>query len=375
MASRAAPLAFAVATVVAACGGNVVVDPASGNGGAPITSSSSSSSSSSSTTTTTSSSSSSSTTTTSSSSSSTTSTSGFVCPTQPVSPPSPCSPKPSCASFKSPCLAEVSQAGQPVFGLRMAHLTFFSPKAFTQGIVSTTLQGNVTPDDKACNLLGAGTFSWLLQFDPQNGIVTTGGAKPSMSPGGPYQFVKEVVALPGGGSVQVAPTVLKLFSPGNCAIDSTPGDLVMPIYLNDTGTSAVYLPLHQLVFAKGSYSADQSCIGFYNASGLDASNACQPTQNQEQFVDGGLINAFMTLAEADTIPVAAIGQSLCVLISGNATMYGDGGVPIAHCKKTAGNQILFQGDWCSTTNGPATSTCHDAVQVAATFAASGVKIN
>src|SRR5262249_32723137 len=154
---------------------------------------------------------------------------------QPTFPPSPCSPKPVCAGYKSPCLAEVSQAGQPVFGLRMSHLTFSSPKAFTTGVVSTVVQGNVMPNDKACNLDGAATFSWLLRFDPQKGALLTGGARPSMSPGGPYHFVDEVVPLPGAPPMQVAPTLLKLLQPGSCAIDTTPGDVVMPIYLDVSG--------------------------------------------------------------------------------------------------------------------------------------------
>ena len=63
-----------------------------------------------------------------------------------------------------------------------------------------------------------------------------------------------------------------------------------------------------------------------------------------------------------------------MLLTGNAAQYGQqsGGTTVC---KTGPSGILFPGDWCAATNGPATATCHDAVQLVASFAASGVKIN
>ena len=76
------------------------------------------------------------------------------------------------------------------------------------------------------------------------------------------------------------------------------------------------------------------------------------------------------LEEADTVVVDAIGQSLCVILSGDAATYGDGGTP-TKCKRTNG-KINFQGDWCAASNNMA---CTDSAHLTANFSASGVKAN
>jgi hypothetical protein len=203
--------------------------------------------------------------------------------------------------------------------------------------------------------------------------VTTGGAKPVASPGGPYTFANETL-MGIGAAITIAPVVLQAPFAG-CAIDAQGGDLNLPIYLDAMGANAVVLPLRQLQLYKGFVSDDNSCIGVYNANVLDPANACQPQPGESQFVNGGLAGSYIVLAEADTIPVPTLGQTLCVLLSGNAGKYGeqDGGITV--CKKGPNNQILFEGDWCSTTNAPANGMCADSVQVIANFAASGVTIN
>lgn len=54
---------------------------------------------------------------------------------------------------------------------------------------------------------------------------------------------------------------------------------------------------------------------------------------------------------------------LRVIASGFALLLGTGGV------------IDYRGDWCSTTDGPATAACADAMHVTADFAASAVPID
>ena len=56
------------------------------------------------------------------------------------------------------------------------------------------------------------------------------------------------------------------------------------------------------------------------------------------------------------------------------SIYGDGGTPIAHCKRDQNGKILFPGDWCSASNGPAKAGCADSMQLLATYAASAVKL-
>jgi hypothetical protein len=47
---------------------------------------------------------------------------------------------------------------------------------------------------------------------------------------------------------------------------------------------------------------------------------------------------------------------------------------VSQCKRDASGNILYQGDWCSSTNAAATSGCADADALAGAFAASSVLI-
>jgi hypothetical protein len=287
-----------------------------------------------------------------------------------------CSPGAACPSASSPCLAANPQNGASVFGLRMAHATFQKPQAFTTGIVQNVVGGAIEANEPACNLSGTGTFNWLLQYDTNKGLVVVGGALPVASWGAPYSFVNTSVPTLGGGTLEVTPGILKAPFIG-CQVDADSGgaEIVLPLYLNANANSTLYLPLHDLQIMKGSVDADHSCIGTYNAAGLDPSNSCNPDPSHPAYIDGAYLSAYILLSEADTLPVQAISETLCVLLSGNATTYGQPGpTGLVVCKKSANGQILFQGDWCSTTNSPATSACADSVQVFASFAASGVTI-
>jgi hypothetical protein len=72
--------------------------------------------------------------------------------------------------------------------------------------------------------------------------------------------------------------------------------------------------------------------------------------------------------------IESLSQSLCVLLSGNAAMYGDMGSP-NKCKRDADMKIVFKGDWCEATNMAADATCTDSAKLGAQFAASAVKVS
>ena len=313
------------------------------------------------------------TTTTSASSTSGTGSSAEACgPAAPLT--GACAPTTACASFASACLAHVSQPGSTTPGFRMAQIVYSKPAALTQGVVASVLQGSTTPNDTPCNLEGSGGISWLLRFDTVAGTLQTGGAKPSSSPAGPYAFDVETVTQ-GAATFAVQPVTLTAPLGAGCTFDSTEGDVVVPLYENTSGAQPVLLPLRSLRLHAGTLSDDQSCIGRYNAAGLDPSNSCQPDATHQAFTSDAAADAFILLKDADTSSVAVLQESLCVVLSGNAVMYGNpgaGGETV--CKRDANGNILFQGDWCSTTNQAATATCADAVQVSATFAAQAVTI-
>ncbi len=149
--------------------------------------------------------------------------------------------------------------------------------------------------------------------------------------------------------------------------------MTIPIFLDVAASSFVILPLKQVSFHDGKLSPERRCIGEYNADGLDPQNNCQSEPPAIlAFDNAATLDAFITLEDADNVIVDALQQSLCVLLSGDAATYGNGGSP-SHCKRDANGKIVFAGDWCAATNQAATGACHDASRFNASFAASAVK--
>ncbi len=253
----------------------------------------------------------------------------------------------------------------------MADLQLTAPPALTKGLVSTVIGNSVTPENAACNLAGTGTFSWLLAFDTAAGTLTTGGAKPVANPALGYSFVNEDFPVL-GGTLPIAPVTLTAPLGASCTVTSSAANLNLPIYLDAAATNAIVLPLRQARFSNVTVSGDHTCIGKYNAAGLDPANNCLADQQTPAFSPGGQLDSFINLDQADSIVVAPLQQTLCIVLSGDATKYGDGGTP-AKCKRTSG-KIVFPGDWCTATNQAATPQCSDAVRFAGTFAASGMLI-
>ncbi|MEP7123583.1 MAG: hypothetical protein ABJE95_21825 [Byssovorax sp.] len=287
----------------------------------------------------------------------------------------PCSPGAQCpqvASSKCISLADNSAAKQ--FTLRMANLTLTAPPALTKGLVKGVVQNGVTMNLAPCNLNGGGTFSWLLQFDTATGMIKTGGGKPADDPTKGYSFVDETI-MQGGKAFKIAPfTAPAPITGGKFAIVKGQ-DVIVPVYLDLKAMAVVLLPLHAATLT-GTISPDNDCIGQYNSKGLDPAGGCLADDKNPSFIgaDGkadsdGKLDGFITLEEADTVIVDAVGQSLCVILSGDAATYGDGGMP-AKCKRDAAMKINFQGDWCQASNDMA---CKDSVRLQANFSASGVK--
>lgn len=296
-----------------------------------------------------------------------------VCPMGSVSAAAPCAPSSAACDLASLCLTPVSQSTASLLAFRMAQLDFTLPTALAAGPTRSTLAQAALPDDPTCNLFGTGTFSWLLQFDPSTGVLFTGGARPPADPSAGYSFDTET--LDGGSaSFQVAPAMLSASESAECAFSSSTADLVLPAFLDPAGTSVLVLPLHHVGFTNGRISLDNGCIGQFDPGGLDQNNACMPAGPGTTFADDATVSGFFVIAETDTVDVPSAGESLCVLLSGDPAGYGDGGSPVARCKRDASGNILFKGDWCSTTDAEATPGCEDALRFTATFAAQAVTI-
>jgi hypothetical protein len=280
----------------------------------------------------------------------------------------PCSPGASCKAADKECIGLVDNAGQTKFGLRMSELDVTKPAALTTGIVAGIVGGAVAPSNASCNLNGSATFNWLIQFDTTASTVKTGGAKPVTDPSAGYDFVDDMV---NGKHLQpVTFSGVKPDASGNFSITAGQ-DLLVPIYLDAAGTNVVILPLKNARLSMGTLSASQNCIGKYNAAGLDPLAGCLPDAQNKAFIAGAKLDGLITLEDADTVVIDTLHQTLCVLLSQDASTYGEkDSTGLTVCKRTGG-MINFQGDTCSM----AGQTCTDSVALAADFAANSVKIN
>jgi hypothetical protein len=293
-----------------------------------------------------------------------------------------CAPSAQCKVADKACLGLVDNSGKTKFGLRMSELDITAPPALANGTVQMVVSSAVAPTNAACNLDGTATFSWLLQFDTAAGTLRTGGAKPVMDPTMGYSFDIETITQ-GPTMFNVAPvTYMTMPDPKTGVFTVTAGqDLIVPIFLTSAGTTVVLLPLHQARMVMGTLSASQNCIGSYNATGLLTAHTCQPFGNVTQFIDGGSLDGYITLEQADKVLITALGQSLCALLAGGATLDGGPNPDVMTgtsglvCTRDTSNNIVFRGSWCNATNAAATATCYDSVQLTAKFAASSVLIN
>lgn len=287
----------------------------------------------------------------------------------------PCSPSAACPQVAaSKCIGLADNSAAKAFTLRMANLTLTAPPALTKGLVKGVVQNGVTMNLASCNLNGGGTFSWLLQFDTATGMLKTGGGTPAEDPTKGYSFVDKTITQ-GGKDFKIAPFTASAPIGSDGAFAITMGaNVTVPVYLDLKASAVVLLPLHDAKLT-GVVSSDKNCIGQYNSKNLDPAGGCLADDKTPSFIGGdgkadsdGKLEGYITLEEADTVIVDAIGSSLCVILSGDPATFGDGKTP-ALCKRTAA-VIDFKGDWCDATND---ATCKDSIRLAAGFSASSVK--
>jgi hypothetical protein len=279
-----------------------------------------------------------------------------------------CDPKAAeCKEVTSDCIALIDNAAASSFGLRMGQLTVTKPDVLAKGLVANTIANGVTMNLGQCNLAGGGTFSWLLQFDTTTNKVLTGGAKPTADPKAGYCFTNEMIM---GFPIAPVPVDSNLM---NGSFSANVGDITVPIYLDAMAKGVVLLPLKDGVLT-GQLSADNNCVGKYNADTLDPGNNClAEPPDKLAFTNAGTLEGYITLEAADEVIVDSLSQSLCVLLSGDAVKYGDGMSP-AKCKRDVMMKIEYKGDWCDATNMAATADCGDSAKLGAEFAASAVKV-
>jgi hypothetical protein len=276
-------------------------------------------------------------------------------PPGPDAAPDRCAPAASCTAVGTSCLNLFENQGSASFAVRMSELDLTAPIALTKGVIAATLTSAIWPKLSACNVAGAATFNWLLQFNTGTSSLTFGSAQPVADATTGYTIDTPV-------STGVTIDSYQKFT-------STAADATITMYLDAAATQQIALPLRRLVFS-GTLSGDHDCVGRYNSAGLDPASACVGDATHPTFLPDATVNGVIGLEDADAVIIGPLSQSLCVLLSGDATTYGDGGHP-AKCKRAGTGMITFQGDACTVLGGP----CTDAVTFSGAFAASAVKVN
>ncbi len=279
-----------------------------------------------------------------------------------------CAPTdPGCVALdvKSDCLGLIDNAGKNHFALRMSQLSVTAPTALTTPTVKKVVGDGVNINLPKCNIPGKGTFSLMVDFDIDKGTLRAGGAAPELNPADGYCFIDD--AAHGVKAVDVKATFGADLTFSSDAIPK----IVLPVYVDANAQSAVFLPVTSAKLTNGKFSADHNCIGSFNAQGLEPINSCLPDPEAgiDFFINDATLTGHITIEEADSVNVDLLGQSLCVLLSGDPTKYADGGTP-KKCKRTAG-KVDLEGDWCSATN--SAGGCKDSFQLKAELAASSAK--
>jgi hypothetical protein len=190
-----------------------------------------------------------------------------------------------------------------------------------------------------------------------------------------------LVGADGGGNHDITPAQVSLTFDDAGAFTTSPIALLnVPVFLSPDGGAGdpgnvIILPLRNAVLKQASISNDNDCIGSYNAvavadGGGPQGEACfvNDPSSCSKWHTAGLLGAVMTLEDADSVPLSILPVSLCVLLTGTQPD------PVTHgCMRDGNNNIIAQGDYCSTTGMP--GGCADSFWLAATFAASAVTIN
>jgi hypothetical protein len=269
----------------------------------------------------------------------------------------------------------------PTYDFRMGALHIVLPTTLTNVLLQNeAITAGVTPNAPLCGneqdstgaaAPHAGGFNWLISLDSSKGTIKTGGALPVRDP---YQTGYCFLSNAYDG-VPVAPVTLDAViandaQTGAVTFSSSPGTDVLnvPIFLTESNpTDPIILPIRGAEFHDVTISSDGNCIGDINQAWYcyGTSSCTDDDLNQcPKWYTGGAVGGYLTLADADKIVIQTVGKSLCALLVQETA---------PHC--TAAD--LTKGDYCSTTQ-KATQKgggCSDSDWLAATFAASAVKIS
>jgi hypothetical protein len=237
----------------------------------------------------------------------------------------------------------------------MRKLHIAAPPALALTFVQTTLVDQNVDLNGTCCEGGDGGFNVLIQLDTVGKTFTLGGGPVSSDPTNfGYCFVNQT-----SEGLTIAP----VSASATQAADQTwqsgifPQVFNMPIFAHGSPTNLIILPVTATRLENVTLSHDGNCIGSY-----DESASCQT------WVTAATLSGFITLEDADRVLIPDLnGASLCTLLTQQPT--GN-----TCTRDNSSGKIVAPGDFCSTTNAPATATCADSSWLSATFAASATII-
>ena len=258
---------------------------------------------------------------------------------------------------KSTCLPLGDNKGKDVLDLRIRRLKIASPAALAgEFIQNNVVTLNIDLEEKSCGEPGKGLFTWLMQVDRKNNTLVTGGSPPSTDAVGTgFCFARFDL-----GTNHVEPITTKIEFKGDTFNSTQPQKVKIPIFTDTTLNGVIILPITDVQVADVTLSEDGNCIGKLNPDALDS--VCADGPDCSKWKTAGALGGYITLEEADAVQIALLSKSLCAFFSGDA----------AKCARDAQGKIAYQGDFCSTTK--TAGGCADSMWLAATFAASAIKI-
>jgi hypothetical protein len=269
----------------------------------------------------------------------------------------------------SECLAKADHSASPTTQLRISQHQVAKPatlaKPFMQDAIITKKSALSQP---ACNQFGLAQFNLLMQIDSTQKTLTLGGGVPQKLIGDPNDGTCWADFVDPTSGLAVKPVSAPYVETADGALQAAIADFVMPIYLDDTTSSAVLVPLHEMtVIAK--LSADKNCIGRYAHETLGEN--CTAAQDQFAWENGGRYEGYITVEEADDVMVVSLGQTLCVVLSGDPAKWKG---PENSCKSAPAFALqgLPKGDWCKATNSE--GGCQDAWYLSIEIAAAAIAI-
>jgi hypothetical protein len=265
----------------------------------------------------------------------------------------------------STCMPFSDNTGKSTLDFRLRRLNLVAPPTLaTTFVQSTVVTSAIDLNAKECGELGKSTipdsalFNWLLRVDKTNNQLITGGAPPpdnAFTQG--FCFAQFTTA----DQIAIAPIKTGITFNGNTFKTNDKLKVNIPIFLTADVSSAVILPITDIVLSDVTISDDLNCIGTFNQEALDPMCFDDPSSCYK-WNTAGALGGYITIKEADNVFIKDLNESLCAFLTGEKDP------ATSKCPQP----LPQTGDYCSTSKMP--GDCKDSFWLAATFAASAAKI-